>query len=70
MSGERCWLCNRKMQLFHERGHWRLWCSPCAASYTSAKGEDKDRFLSAYARFCAEKRGNGQLSMRFEEAAR
>lgn len=57
MSAQRCWLCNRKMELFRNGNGWRLWCSPCAATYMDVKGEPKDEFLAAYARFYAEKRG-------------
>lgn len=68
MNEPRCWLCNRKMKLYREREHWRLWCSPCAASYIGMKSENKDAFLLSYARFYAEKRGNGQmlLSLQFD----
>lgn len=66
MTAPHCWLCNRKMQLFHERGYWRLWCSPCAASYICTRHVGRDAFLAGYAAFYAEKRGDGQLQLTLE----
>ena len=59
----RCWICNRRMELFRENGKYRLWCSPCAASYFCTEHMGRDAFLAGYAAFYAEKRGNGQQAL-------
>ena len=66
MAAPRCWICNRKMKLNSPRDGYWLHCGPCAATYMDVKGMSKDEFLACYDRFYREKRGDGQMVIRFE----